>query len=138
MTKMTATLALCAVAVASCAVSNSKNIPVDPGFLNAASDSLSLDGKSVVVRGWISLRHEDKNLWATWHDHEQWETSRCISLINYDSLVGQENLLDGKYVEVTGILRSDASEEGRLIRLASCRNVGIEILGVSSIKTINP
>lgn len=105
----------------------------DPLFLKAAMSPSDFEGKEVVVRAWITLRHEDKNLWATWQDHENWETMHCISLINYDSL---DKSLDGRYVEVTGVVHSDASSGGNLLRLASCREVAIEIVGSSAVTLI--
>jgi len=105
--------------------------PSDPEFLRAAESPGAFDGKTITIRGWITLRHEDKNLWATWRDHENWETTRCISIINYDSL---DDALDGKYVEVTGVMREDASMGGTLLRLASCRNAAIEVDGPSAVK----
>lgn len=106
----------------------------DPLFLKAAASPSDFEGQEVVVKAWIMLRHEDKNLWATWQDHENWETVHCISLINYDSL---DESLDGRYVEVTGVVRSDASKGGSLLRFASCREVAIEVAGPSAIKLIS-
>lgn len=105
----------------------------DPLFLRAAMSPSDFDGQEVVVRAWITLRHEDKNLWATRQDHENWETVHCISLVNYDSL---DASLDGRYVEVTGVVRSDASNGGNLLRFASCREVAMEVAGPSAIRLI--
>lgn len=103
----------------------------DANFLKISESPSSYDGKAVTVEAWITLRHEDKNLWATWQDHENWETTRCISLSNYDSL---SEKLDGKRVKVTGVLHADASNGGKLLRLASCRSVAIEVSGPNAIE----
>lgn len=118
--------------VPACATSSAMRLP-DATFLQASKSPTAFDGKTITVRGWITLRHEDKNLWATWQDHENWETTRCISLVNYDSL---NDALDGKYVEVTGVLRKDASNGGTLLRLASCRDVALEVMGPSAVKLV--
>lgn len=103
-------------------------------FLEIADNPSEFDGRTIRVTGWISLRHEDKNLWATPSDHEDWNIKHCISLIGYDKL--NADALDGKYVEVNGVLRKDASESGNLIRLASCRDVAIEIENASSVSVV--
>jgi len=132
--KMLGFMLVAAVLVASaCTPVALRQDVADPLFLKAAMSPSDFEGKEVVVRAWITLRHEDKNLWATWHDHENWETIHCISLINYDSL---DKSLDGRYVEVTGVVRSDASNRGDLLRFASCRDVAIEIVGPSAVKLI--
>ena len=105
----------------------------DPLFLKVVMSPSDFDGQEIVVRAWITLRHEDKNLWATRRDQKSWETVHCISLINYDSL---DASLDGRYVEVTGVVRSDASNEGSLLRFASCRELAIEVSGPSAIRVI--
>jgi len=113
-----------------------RNIPADSKFLDVARSSQKFDGQVVMLRAWISLRHEDKNLWATWKDHEAWETTNCISLANYGALEGMEASIDGRYVEVTGTIINDASKGGTVLRLGSCRDVALEITGASSVKTI--
>lgn len=107
----------------------------DSLFLAAAASPAKFDGQSIVIKAWITLRHEDKNLWATWKDHENWNTLHCISLVNYDSLPAS---LDGAYVQVEGVLRSDSSQNGSLVRLASCRDVALDISGPGAIKVIEP
>ncbi len=102
----------------------------DPLFLRVAMSPSNFDGQVVVVRAWITLRHEDKNLWATRLDHDNWETTHCLSLVNYDSL---DSSLDGQYVEVTGVVHSDASDGGNLLRFSSCREAAIEVAGSSAV-----
>jgi hypothetical protein len=121
----------------SCGETRRMGFVQDQAFLNVASNPLAFEGKRVTVKGWVSLRDEDKNLWATWEDHEEWDTSKCISLMHYDVLQGREKQLDHQYVEVTGVLHRDASESGAIIRLAACRSVGIEIADAKSIKLIS-
>lgn len=119
-----------------CASGKFNDIEPDPEFLKIAISPEDFDGEMVTIRGWMSLRFEDRNLWATRKDHEDWETRRCISLVNYSALKEVQGALDGRYVEVSGILRSDATMSGTLIRLASCRKVGIEISGASSVRLL--
>ncbi|WP_445513504.1 hypothetical protein [Stenotrophomonas sp. 3(2025)] len=99
----------------------------DPLFLDVAAAPHAFEGQTVTLRGWVSLRHEDRNLWATKDDHERWQTSRCISLSLYASLLSRVSDLDGRMVEVTGVIRSDASKEGRVIRLGACRNAAVVV-----------
>lgn len=126
--------AIILLTIAACSIGKpARDLTPDAAFLQAAKAPVEFDGREVKVRAWISFRHEDKNLWATWRDHENWETTRCISLVNYDVL---DESLDGRFVEVSGILKSDASNNGELIRLASCRNVAIEISGREAIRVL--
>lgn len=112
--------------------------PADQRFLDVAANPQQFNGREVTFRAWITLRHEDKNLWATMRDHENWETLRCVSLVNYDSLDGLERDLDGRIVEVTGTVINDASQGGTVLRLGACRDVAVEISGPSAIKPVAP
>lgn len=96
------------------------------------------NGKRVTLNAWITLRGEDQNLWASWDDHERWETRKCISLMNYDVLSSKTSLLDGRRVKVTGIVRSDASGRGAVIRLAACRDLGLELIDATSVEVADP
>ena len=121
------------LASSACASTAFHQEAADPLFLQASMSPSDFEGREIVVRAWITLRHEDKNLWATWQDHEKWETAHCISLVNYDSL---DPSLDGRYVEIIGVIRSDASNRGNLLRFASCREVAIEVAGPSAVRLI--
>ena len=121
------------LSTSACTSVATRKAAADPLFLKVAMSPSDFDGQEIVVRAWITLRHEDKNLWATRRDQKSWETVHCISLINYDSL---DASLDGRYVEVTGVVRSDASNEGSLLRFASCRELAIEVSGPSAIRVI--
>lgn len=112
--------------------------PADKNFLDVARSPGKFNGQVVKLRAWISVRHEDHNLWATWKDHENWETTNCISLVNHGSLEGWEAAVDGRFVEVTGTVIDDASEGGTVLRLGSCRDVALEIAGPSAIKLVAP
>ncbi|TAA39645.1 hypothetical protein [Pseudoxanthomonas winnipegensis] len=112
--------------------------PADEKFLDVARNPGKFNGQVVTLRAWISIRHEDKNLWATWKDHEDWETTNCISLVNYGSLEALEASIDGRFVQVTGTVIEDASKGGTVLRLGSCRDVALEIAGPSSIKVVAP
>lgn len=96
------------------------------------------NGKRVSLNAWITLRNEDQNLWVSWKDHQQWETRKCISLTNYDVLSGKSALLDGRHVKVTGIVRSDASKKGGVIRLAACRDLALELIDATSVEVADP
>jgi len=124
--------------LASCAhhEAGKPGVLADETFLDVARRPQAFEGQTVTMRAWITLRHEDKNLWATWTDHQSWNTERCVSLINYDSLENFEQALDGHFVEVVGTVVSDASREGTLLRFASCRDVAIEISGPSAIRPV--
>ena len=121
------------LSTSACTSVATRKAAADPLFLKVAMSPSDFDGQEIVVRAWITLRHEDKNLWATRRDQKSWETVHCISLINYDSL---DASLDGRYVEVTGVVRSDASNGGSLLRFASCRELAIEVSGPSAIRVI--
>ncbi|WP_141453162.1 hypothetical protein [Pseudoxanthomonas sp. z9] len=130
---------ICSFGLAACSSHKLKTeLSADQRFLDVAANPKQFEGKEVTFRAWITLRHEDKNLWATMSDGENWETLRCVSLINYDSLDGRKRDLDGRMVEVTGTIVSDASEGGTIIRLGACRDVAIEISGPSAIKLVIP
>jgi hypothetical protein len=91
------------------------------------------DGQKVTVKAWITLRPEDKNLWSTWSDHEDRETTRCISLANYDSI---DEELDGAFVDVTGVVRRDATDGGKRLRLAACRDLAIDVTDPATIRKV--
>jgi hypothetical protein len=113
-----------------------KNQRIDPVFLKVIESPAAFDGQKVKINAWITLRHEDKNLWASWQAHENWDTQKCISLIGYDALEKAQNRLDGRYVEITGVIRSDASQKGSIIRLASCRDIALEIVDEASLRVM--
>lgn len=125
------------IVLAACAGSPRLGIvPPDEAFILAATYPDYFDGKEVSLRGWITLRHEDWNLWATSADQEEWNTPRCISLSGYYSLRDEADEFDGRLVEVTGTILSDASLGGKVIRLGACRDVAIKISGPSSVKLV--
>lgn len=134
----TSCLFLASVLLTACASYTAKNVGADPLFLDVVSSQKAFDGKTVTFNAWITLRHEDRNLWATWKDHENWETRQCISLTNYDALNGLEASLDGQYVRITGVIRSDASDNGKVIRLGSCQKMALEITDANSIEVLKP
>jgi len=110
------------------------DFPADQRFLDVAENPKKFEGHEVTLRAWITLRHEDRNLWATMKDHESWKPVRCLSLVNYDALANLEPDLDGHFVEVTGTVINDASNNGTVIRLGACRDSAIEISGPSAIR----
>lgn len=129
---------ICALLLSACSGSSAvKSIAADESFLSASMFHEKSDGELVTLRGWVSMRHEDWNLWATWSDHEDWNTTRCISLSGYDELRDHAKDFDGKLVEVTGTLLSDATERGRIVRLGSCREVAIRVNGLSSVRLVD-
>lgn len=126
----------CLCGACACSLRMEKSLPADERFIRVAENPQKFDGQEVTFRAWITLRHEDKNLWATMNDQSSWNTLRCLSLINYDSLSGLEPDLDGRVVEVTGTVVGDASRGGKLLRLGACRDVAIEISGASAIRLV--
>lgn len=118
-------------------VSNVKALVVDDIFQILASPAL-YDGKEVTIRGWISMRHEDNNLWSTWQDHEAWNVNKCISLKNYFSKEDLRKSVDGKFVEIKGIFYMDADRDknGLIVRSGSCNKFAIEFDGQSSIQIL--
>lgn len=119
----------CSLGLVACSPASSlqREAVADPLFLQVAAAPQTFEGKTVTLRGWVSLRHEDRNLWVTKADHERWQTPRCLSLSLYDALLDRAGELDGRLVEVTGVVSSDASKGGRVIRLGACRDVAIAV-----------
>lgn len=127
----------CAYFLTACVTNAPTTSKADQRFVDIATEPGKFDGQAVTVVGWLTLRHEDRNLWATKKDHDSWETRRCISLVNGDLLEDRKGSLDGRYVRVTGILRGDATDNGAVIRLGSCRNVGLEIAKPDSVVPVS-
>lgn len=127
---------LLVVMQASCANRLQVTETPDPEFLNVLGSPAAFDGEAVKVRGWISLRPEDNNVWLTWGDHEDWEVSHCLSIVNYYLLDDAVRSLDGRYVEITGTFRMDASNRGTMIRLGACSNLAIELKSPEAVVRI--
>jgi len=107
----------------------------DPGFLDVAASPQTFDGQTVTLKGWLSLRAEDRNLWATRADHDAWRTDRCISLSMSAAKLDEISVLDGRVVEVTGVVSRDGSKGGSVIRLGACRDAAIV---VSTVRLVGP
>lgn len=114
-------------------ITKNKNTTVD--FERLLSRPTIFDGKEVSTRAWLSFAHEDRNLWADWLDHENWDTRRCISLSGYDSS-GLDDSWNGTYVEVTGTVILDASYDGSIIRFGACRDLALQLSGTNDIKRL--
>ncbi len=126
-------VALCCAAILSGCSSmpgSQKLKTADPGFLEVAASPQAFDGQAVTLRGWVSLRTEDRNLWATRTDHEAWRTDRCISLSMSAAMLNEVNALDGRVVEVTGVVSRDGSNGGSVIRMGACRDAAIAVSGL--------
>ncbi|WP_279207352.1 hypothetical protein [Stenotrophomonas indicatrix] len=119
----------CSLAILACSsmAPSRQATKADPLFLDVAAAPHAFEGQTITLRGWVSLRHEDRNLWATKNDHERWQTSRCVSLSLYASLLSRVSDLDGRVVEVTGVISNDASKGGGVIRLGACRDAAIAV-----------
>ncbi|WP_153067875.1 MULTISPECIES: hypothetical protein [Xanthomonas] len=115
-------------ALACCAISPTKNFrTIDPQLAEIFSNPEIFNDKEVTFKAWVSLRNEDKNLWATRKDNEKWNIKKCISLIGYDDLSARKDISDGAYVQVTGTIVEDGSKAGNIIRLTACRNLSIRV-----------
>lgn len=113
--------------VSSCATSPNSPSPwieVDSVLANPTA----FDGKKVTVKGWVSIRNEDRGIWDGPADYANRNRRRCISLLNTYSDESINRALDRKYVLVTGVVDADsyhdASGQG-IVRLASCNRVAI-------------
>lgn len=94
-----------------------------PSEINVSPSSF--DGKRVTIRGFLTMRFEDRNLWDSEESHKNWDSKQCISIVNYYWLGTKEKELDGKFVEIVGVYMKDADEDGKVIRMASCNQHGI-------------
>ena len=114
--------------VSGCSViSQKERVLSDPRFLNVVSNPTKFDGRPVEFIAWITLRHEDKNLWLTPADRESWNLKHCISLDNPELLKKRFGQLDHQYVKVKGVFVKDASESGKYLRLEACNEFAIRI-----------
>lgn len=118
--------------LASCTWVERPRTDTDPLLVDVLTRPAAYEGKTITVEAWISLADEDHNLWLDAGDHERWDTRRCISLIRYDD-VPDPSLLNGKRVRATGIVRNDASLNGRIVRLGACRNLALDLVEVVPI-----
>jgi hypothetical protein len=85
-------------------------------------------GKTITLKGWASIRTEDKGIWFTPEDYENRNRRHCISLLNTYKDEGINRSLDRKYVLVTGKIDPDSyhNAEGQgIVRLGSCNKVAI-------------
>lgn len=131
-------LAAMSFLLSSCATSQSRKDIADQKFFDIIAKPSAYEGQRVTLTAWITLRDEDQNLWASWSDHENWETRRCLSLSHYDVLSTSRPALDAHYVRVTGIVRSDSSRSGKVLRLASCQDASLEVIDASSVELVKP
>jgi hypothetical protein len=115
--------------LASCTWTAKPGADVDTLMVDVLARPGAFEGKTVTVEAWISLADEDHNLWLQAGDHEQWNTRRCISLTRYDD-VPDASSLNGRRVRVTGVVRNDASQGGKIVRLGACRNLALELIRV--------
>jgi hypothetical protein len=128
-------LIVIALLLPACSISTGlRNAAADEAFLSALISPDRNNGKVVTLKGWVSMRHEDWNLWATPADRENWNTARCISLSGYDDLRDYAADFDGKFVEITGTFTSDATEGGRIVRLGACSDIALRVDGLSSVR----
>jgi len=120
-------------------VENGAKTPIENlSFKDITTSPNSYHKKLIRIKGWISMRHEDHNLWVTWNDHEKWKTKNCISLKYYFTSKEVRQSMDAKLVEVTGIFNMDAdhNETGPVIRLGVCNKFSIELTEPSAVKIL--
>jgi hypothetical protein len=89
------------------------------------------DGKTVSVKGWLTIRHEDTGLWATPNDYKKRNTKLCISLMNRYKDDAMNKAVDAKHVIVTGIFFKDISHDRNgqyVFRPDACSNFGIRFI----------
>jgi hypothetical protein len=99
-------------------------VEVDSVLANPAAYA----GRTITLKGWASVRTEDKGIWVTPKDYEDRNRRRCISLLNTYKDESVNRSLDRKYVLVTGKIDLDSyhDAEGQgIIRLGSCNKVAI-------------
>ncbi|MGN6091865.1 MAG: hypothetical protein ACTHOL_05900 [Luteibacter jiangsuensis] len=118
--------------LASCTWVEKPRADTVPLLVDVLTRPAAYEGKTITVEAWISLADEDHNLWLGPGDHERWDTRRCISLTRYDQ-VSDHLSLNGKRVRATGIVRNDASFNGRIVRLGACRNLALELVKVAQM-----
>jgi hypothetical protein len=85
-------------------------------------------GRKVTIKGWASIRNEDKGIWATPDDYANRNRRRCISLLNTYRDEEINRSLDRKYVLVTGTIDPDSYHDSAgqgIVRLGSCNKVGV-------------
>lgn len=91
------------------------------------NSSKQFDGAQIKLRGYLLLRHENINIWDTKEGYEGTDNvSHCVALINNAWLYQQAKTYDGKYVEIVGIYRRDATT-GNTIRLTMCNKSALEL-----------
>lgn len=115
--------------LSSCVQPARQDLKVDPRLSEILTRPRHFEGETVTVDGWMSFALEDHNLWLAAEDHERWDSRRCVSLANYDG-IPNSSALNGRRVRATGIVRNDASQGGRIIRLGACRDLAIELVSV--------
>lgn len=112
------------------------SIQPDPGALTPTQlrQSSSLyDGKQVTVVAWMTLGHEDANLWTDAQDMNSRRTIHCVSLENFDDLLEAKGALNGHRVELTGTFRKDVVGESGTIRFSACSRSALEPTSVREL-----
>jgi hypothetical protein len=126
--------------LSSCSTSQTVQLKAWTEIDDVLANPTAYSGKTVTIRGWISIRHEDYGVWATSDDYANRNRRRCISLLNTTGDNELNRSLDRTYALVTGKINSDSyrDSEGRgIIRLGSCNRVAIGFEKPTSIQRIS-
>jgi hypothetical protein len=124
-------------ALASCSTSHLRKQPSWTEIDTILANPAAYAGKTLTIRGWISIRREDYGVWATSADYSNRNRHRCISLLNTTGNEDLNRYFDRTYVLVTGKIDSDSyrDAEGRgIVRPGSCNRVAIGFEQPSSIQ----
>jgi hypothetical protein len=112
----------------------------DQGFVrieDLLANPSNFDGKTITVKGWASIRHEDYGLWASRADYEARNWRRCISLLNTYNDPNKNLQLDRTEVTITGMIYKDVfhTQDGKpVIRLGACNPVGIRFADTDGLR----
>ncbi|GEM_PF-5205802 len=84
------------------------------------------EGREVRIRGWVTLRVENRNIWDTKDDFEHLKDdfSHCVSLVGVQSWTGDKSI-DGQVRTISGVFHQ--YEGDRTTELGMCNNSAIEV-----------
>lgn len=98
----------------------------------ALERAAELDGETIMLKGWASVRFEDYGIWASREDHAANNWKRCISLLNRFDDRARNAALDGRGVMLVGVLEADIyrrTDGPLVVYLGPCNRTGIRFLG---------
>jgi hypothetical protein len=113
-----------AMLLIACAASSGVRAPVySPSEINAHPKLY--EGREIQVRGWVTLRAENRNIWDKKSDSGEYPViNHCLALIGVHAWTGDERIND-KVLTISGVFhqyeRADVNE------LGMCNNPSIEV-----------